>query len=235
VLVGVPCGFPCGKGVDSQIRSSNDKARHRAGEAIVAGTSGLAESVAADASALGRRTWWVFLIGGIASLLFGILAFVNPGIALLVLAMFFVAWILVDGIFNVVGSIQNRDKDGWWIMLLIGLLGIGVGVYALLNPPVGILAFVYLVALEAILLGVLLVALGYKVRKATSREWILYVTGALSILFGILIVTQPAAGSLSIVYIIASWAIVIGALRIAFAFRIRRLPAELASRLSLRP
>jgi uncharacterized membrane protein HdeD (DUF308 family) len=201
----------------------------------VAHTSGLAETIGADARALVRRTWWVFLIGGLASLLFGVLAFVNPGLALLVLSMFFAAAILVDGAFNIVGAIQNREKDGWWVMLLIGVLGVGVGGYALMNPPVSMLAFVYLVALEAILLGVFLVMLGYRVRKATSREWILYVTGVLSILFGILVVARPDAGSLTIVYLIAAWAIVIGAFKIAFAFRIRKLPGDLESRFSLRP
>ncbi len=126
----------------------------------MAQSSGLAGTIGADARALVRRTWWVFLIGGLASVLFGVLAFVNPGIALLVLAMFFVAAILVDGIFNVIGAIQNREKDGWWLMLLMGLLEIGVGGYALLNPPVSMLAFVFLVALEAIVLGVFLLALG---------------------------------------------------------------------------
>jgi len=199
------------------------------------GASGLAGAISADAMALCKRTWWVFLIGGLASVLFGVLAFVNPGIALFVLAMFFAAAILVDGAFNVVGSISNREKDGWWLMLLIGLLGVGVGGYALLNPPVSMLAFVYLVALQAIVLGVILLTLGYKVRKATSREWILYLTGAMSVLFGIFVVAQPGAGSLTIVYLIASWAIVIGALKLAFALRVRKLPGELESRFSLRP
>jgi hypothetical protein len=85
----------------------------------------------------------VFLIGGLASLLFGVVAFAKPGIALLVLSMFFAAAILVDGAFSIVGSIQNREKDGWWVMLLIGILGVGVGGYALMNPPISMLAFVY--------------------------------------------------------------------------------------------
>jgi len=201
----------------------------------VAQTSGLAGTIAADARALCKRNWWVFLIGGLASLLFGVVAFAKPGIALLVLSMFFAAAILVDGAFSIVGSIQNREKDGWWVMLLIGILGVGVGGYALMNPPISMLAFVYLVGLQAILLGVFLVMLGYRVRLATSREWLLYVTGALSVLFGILVVAQPGAGSLTIVYMIAAWAIVIGALKLAFAFRIRNLPGELESRFSLRP
>jgi len=74
--------------------------------------------------------------------------------------------------------------------------------------------------------------LGYKVRKATSREWILYLTGALSILFGIVVVMNPAAGGLSITYVIASWAIVIGALKVFFAFKAKNLPERVGEKLA---
>jgi uncharacterized membrane protein HdeD (DUF308 family) len=182
-----------------------------------------------DVAALCRRTWWVFLIGGIASVIFGVLAFAKPGLALLVLAMFFAAAILVDGAFNVIGAFQNREKDGWWVMLLIGVLGIVVGAYAILKPPIGMLAFIYIVAFQAILLGLFLVMLGYKYRQVTTREWILYLTGALSVLFGVLVVARPAAGGVSIVWLIASWAIVIGVLKIVFAMRVRSAVDNLRS------
>ena len=186
----------------------------------------------AGAHVLVRRTWWVFLVGGIASLIFGILAFISPGIALMVLALFFAASIMVDGAFNIAGALQHREKDGWWLMLLIGILGLVVGCYALLNPPVSMIAFIYLVAFQAILLGVFLAMLGYKVRKATSREWILYLTGALSIVFGVLVVANPLAGGLSIVYLIAGWAVVIGTLKVIFAFKVKNMREELGDRLS---
>jgi uncharacterized membrane protein HdeD (DUF308 family) len=198
---------------------------------MMASSDSILSRLGADAQVLCRRTWWVFLVGGLASLIFGVLAFVNPGIALLVLAMFFAASVLVDGVFSMAGAIQHRDKDGWWIMLLIGLLGLLVGGYALLNPPVGILAFIYLVAFQAIMLGVFTAMLGYKVRQATRREWILYLTGGLSVLFGILVAANPAAGSLSIVYLIAAWAVVIGALKIAFGLRVKNLHERIGDRL----
>jgi uncharacterized membrane protein HdeD (DUF308 family) len=198
----------------------------------MASNSGILSSRGASAQVLCRRTWWVFLVGGIASVIFGILAFVNPGIALLVLAMFFAASILVDGAFNAIGAVQHREKDGWWLMLLIGILGLVVGGYALLNPPVSMIAFIYIVAFQAIVLGVFLVMLGYKVRQATSREWILYLTGALSVLFGVLVVVNPLAGSLSIVYLIAGWALVIGALKVIFAFKVKNLKEQFGDRLS---
>ena len=194
----------------------------------------LATNLASDARALVKRTWWVFLIGGIAAVIFGILAFMKPGIALMVLAMFFAAWILVDGVSNLIGSFQNRDKDGWWIMLLIGILGICVGGFALFNPPVSMLALIYLVAFQAILLGVFLLMLGYKVRAATEKEWILYVTGALSVLFGILVIMQPEAGGVTIVYMVAGWAILIGLLKIYFGFKIKNIPDAIGERLESR-
>ena len=188
----------------------------------MANSDGLLAHVGGDARALCRRTWWVFLVSGLASIAFALLAFAQPVTAWLVVAVFFAAAILVDGAVNVVGAVQHREKDGWWILLLIGVLGVLVGGYALLNPRVSMAAFVYLVAFQAILLGVLVAVLGYKVRAATQREWILYVTGALSILFGLLIVANPAAGGVSVIWLMASWAFVTGVLRVVFALRVRR-------------
>ena len=101
-----------------------------------------------------------------------------------------------------------------------------------MNPPVSMLAFVYLVAIQAVVLGVFLLVLGYKVRKATTKEWILYLTGALSVLTGVLVAANPLVGGLSIVYVIAAWAIAIGALKVLFAFRVRNLAGNQGDRAS---
>lgn len=187
--------------------------------------SGVLAHMSADAQALVRRAWWAFVVGGLAMTLFGLLAFSNPGLALLVLATFFAASVLVDGVSNILGSLQNREKDGWWILLLMGLLGTAVGSYALFNPPLSIAVFILLVAFEAIVLGVFLVMLGYKVRKATHREWVLYLAGALSILFGFVVIANPVTASRTIVYMIASWSLVIGVLKVAFGLKVRKLAA----------
>jgi uncharacterized membrane protein HdeD (DUF308 family) len=223
-----------GKAVESVNRffHTNHKAPAGAAERTMSISSGILSNLGTNAQALCRRTWWVFLVGGLASVIFGILAFMQPGIALLVLSIFFAAAILVDGASNIVGAVQHREKDGWWIMLLIGILGVVAGGYALLNPPVSMMAFIFLVAFEAILLGVFLLMLGYKVRKATSREWILYLTGALSVLFGILVIMNPAAGGRSVVYLIAGWALVIGALKVLFAFKVKNLPERAGEKFS---
>ena len=147
------------------------------------------DSNQADAPILGqsvltffKRSWWAFLLGGIASTLFGLLALVAPGTALVVLALYFAASILVDGAVNAIGAIQNRGHDGWWIMLIFGIAGILIGGYALLNPPVSIAALILLTSLAALILGIALMTLGYKIRAATEREWMLYLAGALSLI-----------------------------------------------------
>ena len=170
-----------------------------------------------------KRVWWTFLIGGIASVAFGILAFVNPGVALFVLGIFLAAYLLVDGAVNVWGAVTNRDKDGWWITLLLGVAGIVVGAYALFVPIVSMLAIIYMVAFIAMLIGVTSMYLGWRIRKEVSSEWVLYVTGILSVLFSLMILFRPGVGGLSVVYLIATWAVVIGLLRIFFAFRVRKL------------
>jgi hypothetical protein len=188
------------------------------------------DSSHADAPILGqsvltffKRSWWAFLLGGIASTLFGLLALAAPGTALVVLALYFAASILVDGAVNAVGAIQNRGHDGWWIMLIFGVAGILIGGYALLNPPVSIAALILLTSLAALILGIALMTLGYKIRAATEREWMLYLAGALSIAFGIAMMMHPVFAGLSLALIAGAWALIVGVLRIVIAFKVRKL------------
>lgn len=192
----------------------------------------LLNRITGNARTLCKRTWWVFLIGGIASVIFGVLALINPGMALFVLAMFFAASVMVDGVANIVGAIQNRDQEGWVTILLIGILGAVVGTYALINPPASMAALVYLVGFVAIFLGVLLISLGRRIRAEVEGEWVLYLCGALSIIWGVLIFLQPVAGSMSVIWMIATWAIAIGLLRIFFAFRARSLAENVKENIS---
>ncbi|MGB3427318.1 MAG: DUF308 domain-containing protein [Burkholderiaceae bacterium] len=173
------------------------------------------------AQRLCRRAWWVFFIGGLASVVFGIVAIVNPTIALFFIASFFAASVLTDGAVNALAGLRHRNKDGWWTMALLGIAGAVAGGYALMNPEVTMAAFVLAAAFMAAAVGVSLVALGYKIRKQNVREWILYLAGGLSLLFGGMIFIDPREYGPSLVILIAVWALLVGSLRIWFAFRVR--------------
>ncbi len=85
--------------------------------------------------ALLKQAWWALLIGGIASVIFGVLAFMWPGLTLFILAVFFAATVFVDGIVTIVSAIRNRaTASHWWLWLLLGLLGVVAGAIGLLSP-----------------------------------------------------------------------------------------------------
>jgi uncharacterized membrane protein HdeD (DUF308 family) len=86
----------------------------------------------------------------------------------------------------------------------------------------GALGFVAVVAFHAVLLGAILVGIGYRIRRQVEGEWVLYLTGALSLLFGVLVLLQPAAGGLSIVLMVAVWSTITGALQLVLAWRLAR-------------
>ena len=180
-----------------------------------------AEILVKNARELCGKTWWAYLLGGIASVAFGVIAYMKPGAALLVLSMFFAAYLLADGVFTFISSVTHRDKQGWWLMMLYGLFSILLGGYLIAVPAVSIIALIYSVAFISIFFGITQIGLGGKVRKEIKGEWILYLTGLMSLLFGVLIFFRVEVGGLTIVYLIAFWAIVIGILRIVFAFRAR--------------
>ena len=174
-----------------------------------------------------KQAWWALLIGGIALVVFGVLALVWPIATLLVLALFFAASILIDGVFTVIGAIRARGRaDNWWLWLLLGILGVVVGAIGLFAPGAAAAAMVLLLAAYAIATGVLMIWMGVKLRKEITGEWLLILAGVVSVIFGAVIAWQPVAGLLGLVWAIGVWAIVVGVLKIALAFRARRYVRE---------
>jgi uncharacterized membrane protein HdeD (DUF308 family) len=180
-----------------------------------------------------KQAWWALLIGGIASVVFGVLALMWPALTLLVLAIFFAASVLVDGVVMAVSAFQSRSRnEQWWIWLLVGVLGIAAGVIGLVSPAAAAAAIALLLAAYALATGVLLIWAGIKLRKEITGEWLLILIGAVSVVFGIMVALQPLAGLLGFVWAIAVWAIAIGTLKIVLAFKARGFTDELAKGLA---
>lgn len=177
-----------------------------------------------------ERNWWLPLVRGIAAILFGIAAFVWPGLTLAMLVLLFGAYALVDGVFGVVDSIRYRDRiANWGLWLLEGILGIVVGALTLLMPGVSAFVLLMFVAGWAIAGGVLRIVAAIQLRKRIEGEWLLGLSGVLSILFGVLLVVVPAAGILSLVWLIGAWAVVFGIVLTVLAFRLRRAGKDLSA------
>ena len=182
-----------------------------------------------------ERNWWLLLVRGIAAILFGIAALAWPGLTLAALVLLFGAYVLVDGVFGVVDSIRYRDRiANWGLWLLEGVLGILVGALTLFAP--GVTAFVLLMFIAgwAIVGGILRIVAAIQLRKRIEGEWLMALSGVLSILFGGLLVTLPVAGILSLAWLIGLWAVLFGVVLIALAFRLRRAGKALSVRAAAR-
>jgi uncharacterized membrane protein HdeD (DUF308 family) len=171
------------------------------------------------------RNWWVVALRGAAALVFGILALVWPGITVLVLVALFGAYALVDGIFALGTAIFGRGATGGsraWLVVE-GVAGIIAGILTFAWPGVTALVLLWLIALWAVVTGVLEIVAAIRLRRELRGEWMLILSGVISVLFGILLMVWPAAGALAVTVLIGLYAIVFGVVLLALSFRLRRL------------
>jgi uncharacterized membrane protein HdeD (DUF308 family) len=169
------------------------------------------------------RNWWVLLVRGIAAILFGIAALIWPGLALVTLVLLFAAYAFVDGIFTIIFALQHRNQPRWWVTLIEGIIGVIAGIAAFLWPDMASFVLLNFIAFWAILTGIMEIILAIRLREEIQGEFWMGLGGLLSILFGVLILLFPGAGALSIVWMIAAYAIVFGVILVILAFRVRSL------------
>ncbi len=113
-----------------------------------------------------NQRWWVLLLEGILSVAAGVLAFVIPGITALVLLILIAAWAIVTGAFEIGAAIQLRKYiKGEWLLALAGVASVLFGFALLVNPNAGAIVVVWLIGIYAIVFGLLLTALGFRLRS----------------------------------------------------------------------
>ena len=177
-----------------------------------------------------KRHWWVPVIRGVAAIVFGFIAFAYPSLTLATLVIFFGAWVLVDGVFRVIGAIGGRASDpDWGWHLIIGILGIVVGVLTFHAPGITALALVIYIAAWALMMGLAEIALAIKLHREIKGEWFLVLMGLISIVFAAMLFWNPVAGAATLVWLIAWYAVIFGILAIVFGFRLRSLRSAVPS------
>jgi uncharacterized membrane protein HdeD (DUF308 family) len=168
------------------------------------------------------RNWWLVVLRGVLAILFGLTAFVWPAVTLVVLVWIFGIYALVDGLVSVgTGLARTKDSSRWWAFLLEGVASIIAAVIALIWPGLATLAIVLLIASWAVITGVLEILAAIRLRHEIDNEWLLGLGGIISILLGAFLFFQPFAGGIAIVWTIAAYAVIFGALLIALGFRLR--------------
>lgn len=172
--------------------------------------------------ALGR-VWWLVLLRGLAAIVFGVLAYAWPQLTLITLVLFWGAYALVDGVAALWVGWQAKDGDKpMWPIVLVGVLGIAAGIVTFVMPGVTAVALLMLIAAWAIVTGVFQIAAAIRLRKEIANEWLLIVSGALSVGFGTAMIVNPGAGAVALIWVIAAFSVAFGALLVILAFNLRK-------------
>ncbi|HEV2664885.1 MAG TPA: HdeD family acid-resistance protein [Blastocatellia bacterium] len=171
------------------------------------------------------QNWWAIALRGLVAVLFGIVAFMWPGITLWLLVAIFGAYALFNGIFTVIEAF-SRDvtRERWRPLLFEGVVGALIGVVTLIiGPWLTAMGLLYLIAFWAIVTGVFEIITAIRLRHEIRGEWMMALIAILSMALGFLLVAFPATGALSVILIIGAFAFATGALMIALAFKLRSL------------
>jgi uncharacterized membrane protein HdeD (DUF308 family) len=190
--------------------------------------------------------WWLLALRGVVAVLFGILAIAWPGVTITALAYLFGFYALVDGLVSISGAFMADRRSGarrmWenltgagrltgferlWLVL-VGIAGIAAGIIAFVWPGRTALVLLYLIAFWAIFIGVMQILAAVRLRREIDNEWWLIAGGAAAVVFGVIAFVDPRSGALSVVWLIAVYAILFGVTLLMLAFRLRggrgRLP-----------
>ncbi len=169
-----------------------------------------------------KLNWWLLALRGLVAVLFGVLAFMWPGATLITLVWLFGAFALVNGILSLV--LAAKTPKGYpkvGSLIFGGLLGILAGLLAFVMPGITALGLLILIAAWAIVTGIMELVAAVRLRKIINNEWLLVLAGIASVVFGVILLFQPAAGALALIWLIGAWAFVFGILLMILAFRMR--------------
>lgn len=166
--------------------------------------------------------WWRWMARGVLAILFGLLAFVLPGLTLALLVLLFGIWALVDGVTHVSAALCRRMPHRS-LHAMEGAIGIAAGLIALFYPMATVLGLVYVIAVWAVLTGATRIALAIQLHDTPSREWLIGLTGVLALLFGLILAWVPAAGAVAMAVWVGIYAILAGLIFVGLSLRMRRM------------
>lgn len=166
--------------------------------------------------------WWIFLLRGIFALVLGVLAVGWPGATFATLIVFIGAYLFIAGFFAIIGAIAARKTtENWGLFLFSGLLGVILGILTFYNPFATGAALIYLIAFWAMLAGLFELIIAIRLRKVTTGEGWYMAGGLLTIIFGILLVSNPVAAAVTLTWMFGIYAIITGIMLISLSFRLR--------------
>lgn len=167
----------------------------------------------------------MLLIRGIVGIVAGVLAILWPGLTIAFLVALFGAYAFIDGIANVaLGARRAPGRDRRWATIIEGIVGMVIGVLAFLWPGITALVLLFWIGAWAIVTGAFEIAAAIRLRREIKGEWLLVLSGVLSIIFGGVLFVFPAIGALGLALALGAYAVASGVVLVALAIRLRTHP-----------
>jgi uncharacterized membrane protein HdeD (DUF308 family) len=162
------------------------------------------------------------IIRGIVGIAIGVVAMAWPGMTIAVLVGIFGIYAILDGITNLVlGLTRTPGRGRSWAHAVQGVAGIAAGVLAFVWPGVTALVLVLFIGAWAMVTGVLEIVAAIRLRRYIKGEWLLALSGVMSLLFGGLVVLFPGVGAVSIALILGIYAAAAGIVLVTLGLRLR--------------
>jgi uncharacterized membrane protein HdeD (DUF308 family) len=167
------------------------------------------------------RSWWLWILFGVLSVLAGAIALINPGLSLLAIAILFGCYLIVAGVFDLLAGVSAQDVDATRriFAVVLAILSLIAGVVCLLRPGTGIFALVIVIGVFLVISGVI------QIVGAVSDDlpWLTGGLGLVNLVLGIVILAAPDLGLITLALLFGIGLVVRGAVAIAAGVHLRRL------------
>lgn len=158
------------------------------------------------------------VLHGVVAILFGIAAVFWPGLTTLTLVYLVAAFLLIDG---VIGLIWGLTKLGDFLkgilIIILGLIEIGVGLYFMRQPGIGLATLLIILGFVLVVRGVIAFVHMFTEKTTSSIKAMHGILGVLGVVIGIFILLQPVASGVAFVWVLGLYALISGAVMIAMA------------------
>ena len=169
--------------------------------------------------------WWATVLRGLLAIGVGILAWYRPDIFWASLVLVFGVYAIVDGVFAILAAIKGETRDRAF-HLLEGFLGITVGVIIFLYPDQAGTAIVLVIGLCAVATGIFEIVSAVRLRREIADEWLLGLSGVLSVILGAILIVRPQFGQVTTTYVLGTYGLIFGVVLVLLGLRLRRLRPE---------
>jgi len=165
----------------------------------------------------------VLFLRGLIAFVFGVVIFLWPSLAVQTLATLFAVFVLLDGALSLLLTLADLgQRVWWWGHLGEGVLGLLLGLVTFSRSGITSLGLLYLVVIWALILGILEVLTAFWTRASARESWLTFINGLFALLFGLVLLIQPATGAMASVRVIVLYALILGTMQVTRAVRIGR-------------